>query len=361
MTDKGTGSFFQGLKNMVERRRAVRVSCPRASVDILTGGKSVQPLSVEDLSTRGIGVILDSMPTAPDAVIRFKEPKILEGLEVTAQIRAVRKIEAGRQAHYFAGYEFNLSQGGTEKKLYRWLSTCMESSRSGSHGGGTRKIVQEAVRSGGRRPEPALVSRQEELSQCARLLNDRIPHFGLKETRFFIALEGSHVVSVLPLVHDSGSLLIPADEKSAAALKPLRESGGIPAQVWAPAFSERWIASMNPRTAPLQKLDTLFSMFSLTLVYAIDFAKVTELLVDSPPHLEEFFKMWLFERMPESEGSLMSLNLEMFDARAYKERPELISYMSKIRKRVELATNLSTHFRPDPEFLKTWLPNCPKQ
>ena len=361
MTDKGAGGFFQGLKNMVERRRAVRVSNPRAVVDILTDGKTVQPLRVEDLSTRGIGVVLDFMPTAPAAVIRFKEPKILEGLEVDAEIRSVRKIEAGREIQYFAGYEFSFSRGDPEKKLYRWLSTCIEGSRSGSRSGATRKIVQEAARSGGRRPDPALVSKQEELNQCARLLNDRIPHFGLKETRFFIALEGSHVVSTLPFIHDTGTLRLPAEGKHTADLKPLRESGAVPAQVWAPAFSERWIASMNPRTAPLQKLDTLFSMFSLALVYALDFSEVTDLIAVSPPHLEEFFRMWLFERIPETEGGLMRLSLDGFEARACKERPELVSYVGKIRRRVELAANLRALFQPDPEFLRTWLTDCPER
>lgn len=356
---KNPTGLIQSIKNMIERRRAVRVERPDVKVMMKIGGMEVKGISLEDLSTRGMGVMLDFMPGESQAVVVFESPDILKGLEVAAEVRTVRRIESSQEKRYFAGYEFSFSSEAETERLYRWLSTKMDERRPAPSA--SRETLSRVASSRGNRPEPSVVSALWELKQCAELLIPAVSHFAFPETQFFIAVTGSRVIGALPIIGDTDEHRLPLDAKYGIVLDSLRAAPNTClAEVWPPSFCGRWIESLSPRTAPLKRTDTLFSIFSLAVVFAKDFARYTDLVVSPPPHLEEFFRMWMFERVPGAEG-LMRLRLANFEMRAENDRPELIAHLQKIRRRVELNTALRSGFQADPDFLKAWLSTVPGQ
>lgn len=340
------------IKKLLERRRTVRVERPGVRVTLKLNGMEVGGLELSDLSTGGAGLMLDFMPGVPQVTMVFESPEILRGFEASAQIRSMRRVDKEDDPRYILGYEFRFTGDESSQVLYRWLSSQLEG--RGEEPARNLQTLNRASSLSGRRPEPSLVSSLCELKECAEILNAPAPHFASPTAKFFIAVTAGRVVAALPLIGDSSERKLPLDGRCSPQLDLLRSRQARLAQVWAPAFREKWIESLAPRRVPLTRMDTLFSVFSLSLVYAMDFARYTDLVVDAPPHLEEFFRIWMFERNPSAPG-LMKLNLESFEARAPKERPELMDHLLKMRRRVELSAALNSSFQADPEFFQTWL------
>jgi len=205
---------------------------------------------------------------------------------------------------------------------------------------------------------------KDEYEQCVNLLLSPVVQHALVQTKYFVVLEKGSAASIVVLMPDLVDFKLKADKKFPQELDALRGRGRRLAEITIPFFNESHFKGRNPSSVHLRKIQILFALFPHIVTYSARFAGLTDLVILSPIHLEEFFRMWLFEDLavigddPEKAKARypkpMILNLDRFYQIAEEKRRELFTSVHALEMSDAAKHTFKDSYFPDEEILKKW-------
>lgn len=349
-----------------ERRRAVRIDAPDIQVKIKMDDQQVSYAKITDMSTLGIAILLDSIPDASQAEFSFSGSPSLTGLIITGRKKHTEIV--GEKNQYKIGYEFVFTSAEQQTRLLRWLCSYLQSQSSPTFAKDQTKAPSYSA-SFYSDIEGEFQIRfplnQKEYEQVLQLIPQPSLHHTLLQTKFFVLLHEENVIAVIPLIPDILAFKLPADYLFLEYADSLRSSGRRMAEVCLPLFKEDLLFLKNPSFSSLRKLRILFAVFPYIVSYARKFAFLTDLIALVPPHLEEFFHLWMFKELgPQSHVverqsgqirkgfRLMWLNFQTLDHHLESERPELYTNIEQSEHMPEYLAAFQNSYFPDAETFK---------
>ncbi|MBI3316990.1 MAG: PilZ domain-containing protein [Candidatus Omnitrophica bacterium] len=353
-----------------EKRRAVRISSASVRFTLRSKGEPVSNCELADMSTLGIGIYLDQDPEDTEAIFSFHEPDTLAGLELKAQkVRTFTKARPNGKEGFLVGYEFLFHSPDQQQQLIRWLVTQLQEesekldlkqeikpSYSASF------YLDPSTQLDIRMPENS-----EEYEQALSLITGLSVYHALSHTKFFIAIHKGEVAALIPLIPDTVPFKLQADSLYHEHLSSLRSMNRQLGQIGAPYFKEDLKFFRNPATAHLHKLKLLFSLMPHVITYAKNFAHLTDLVSLVPPHLEEFYRLWMFRELGEDAKyidlkshqirkgyRLMCLDLKEFHEKMGQTRPELETTVVRFLRDPALLKHFEHSYFPEVELIQKW-------
>lgn len=354
-----------------ERRRAVRIApCDIQCTFVFSTGERIAP-KVLNMSTLGMGVNLPSEPSEEKAKVIFREPELIQGLEIDIQKVRCFSQSTATENSVQVGYEFIFSSNEQQTRLLRWLATQLqeeeevvsEAQAKKSAGSYSANFYSDLSTKWSIR----FPSTSEEYDQALKLIDEITVYHALMQTKYFLIFHRSKIVGLIPLVADTRLFALRADRIYPEHLRSLRSLDRRVGEIFPAYFAEDEPSFKNPASAHLQKLRVLFSLMPYLITYTKNMAHLTDLVVLVPPHLEEFYRLWLFKELGAQAKyvtaadktihkgyRLMSLNLKSFYDALPEERPELGDSLKQTQNLMHEKSFFQDSFYPAPEQFTKW-------
>lgn len=356
--------------NEFERRRAVRIAAAQdVKAIIKSHDKILSNAKIADISTLGLGIEVDQDPGVETLHLHFLSPEILSGLKISANVRrkTETKTTSGKK-QVIMGLEYIFTSVEQQNLMLRWLTLYFKNNLTAKD---TllldEKDPAEAVRT---RAANHLMVRfpgnLDELEQSFFLMQPLNVHHALIQTKIFLLIHQEVVAALVPLMVDTLPFRLPADEYFPEYVAKLREENRRLGEIAFPKFNENSNLLKAHPSITLRKLHILFSIFLPLIVYAKNFANLTDLLVLVPVHLQEFYRLWLFQDLTRevdveavgdasiSECRFMRLDLMNYDECLASKRPELYEQLKNFERTAGVLNNFQTSYFPDKAFLEKW-------
>lgn len=357
-------------ESSAERRRAVRISPASVKFTFLSEGQPLPLCELIDMSTLGIGICVETEPQASDAIFVFHEPEILKGLELKAQkIRSYQKIKSNGKEGFLVGYEFIFESHAQQQQLMRWLISQLQEESANLEAKQDKLPSYSAsfYLDSSTQLEIRMPANHKEYEQALSLITTLSIYHALSHTKFFVAVYNGSVAALIPLIPDTVPFGLQVDSVYPEHIRSMRNMNLQIGQIGTPYFKEDLPFFRNPATSHLHKLRLLFSLMPYVITYAKNFAHLKEIVALSPPHLEEFYRLWLFRELGENTQyidnkshqvhkgyRLMGLDLKEFHRKMGESRPELETTVVRFLKDPTLLKHFEQSYLPDAELIRKW-------
>ncbi len=337
------------VEENVDRRRALRLTLSEIDLSLTIDNQIYQDIEVLDMSTLGMGLVLNFIPHSRIGKIKFNKPSLLQNLEISIQQRYVHpfKREDGSLWHR-AGYEFLFTSPNQQNSLLRWLGDEL-----------SKQLPQNERIPGGLQASGPVVrfpETAEKFEKCLGLMSPLSVAHAMIQTKFFTLFEAGEVVATIPLYPDILPFGMPAEKKFSHEISGLKSFVGRFGEIGPLYLNHERFPRESLMMEPSHRVRILLMLFQAIFAYAKGFAQLTHLVSVVPASLQEFYRMWLFEEktLDKNGQKLMWIELKNFENRIAKERPEISWLFGQARKRGETWQGLEYSYYPTPELIKKW-------